>query len=526
MSSGAGRALAIWRARRPRSGADRGYVAYLIVMVAIICVAPAVRALWLGATTPGALAALADPSLASTAGVVAAGLWALALVAGGFRGPALRPLLLTTIFARSDAPRARTFGGAVLVSGAALTVATTLVAGFLAAVLASHGLISAGHAGELVALGALTGVIATVAWLAGQAAPRTALAGAGGVAILLAIGLLTPAGAVLSGVTPWGWTASAWAGGASTAGAAFAIPGLPPLAALALLAVALLVCAPLLLARLESAALEVQAARWESLTAHAYGMDFAAAISIYGARPKLGRSLAAVRPARSLTATFVRRDAIGAVRTPARLVAGALGIAAGSLLIVLACTAPTPIWALGAVAAVLMFAGVGPLTDGLRHAASVASDLPLYGVSDERLVAMHAVFPAVVAALVAALGGAVSVILLGVTGTGTGTGSDASTLSILVPVLVAAGLALVAVLARVNAALKGQLSIAMLTPIPTPVGDVSVLVRLAWALDGVIVVAAAGAAVVLAGVAPVWAIAVVGGMLLVCVTRWRRRRAG
>ncbi|WP_053352365.1 hypothetical protein [Leucobacter musarum] len=522
MSSGAGRALAIWRARRPRSGADRGYVAYLIVMVAIICVAPAVRALWLGVTTPEALAALTAPGTASTVGAVAATLWALALVAGGFRGPALRPLLLTTIFARSDAPRARTFGGAVLLAGAALTVATTLVAGFLAAVFASHGLISAGHAGELVALGALTGVIATVAWLAGQAAPRAALAGAGGVAILLAIGLLAPAGAVLSDVTPWGWIASAWAGGASTASAALAIPGLTPLVALALLAVALLVCAPMLLARLDSAALETQAARWESLTAHAYGMDFAAAISIYGARPKLGRSLRAVRPACSLTATFVRRDAVGAVRTPGRLIAGVLGIAAGSVLVVLACTAPTPIWGLGAVAAVLMFAGVGPFTDGLRHAASVASDLPLYGVSDERLVAMHAVFPAVVAALVAALVGAVSVILLG----DTGTGSDALTLSMLVPVLAAAGLALVVVLARVNAALKGHLSIAMLTPIPTPVGDVSVLVRLAWALDGVIVVAAAGAAVVLAGVAPVWAIAAVGGMLLVCVTRWRRRRAG
>ena len=525
MSSGSGRALAIWRARRPRSGADRRYVAYLIVMVAIICVAPAVRALWLVATTPEALAALTAPGAATIAGAVAAVLWVLALVAGGFRGPALRPLLLTTIFARSDVPRARAFGGAVLLAGAALTAATTLVAGFLAVVLASHAFIGPGHAGQLVVLGALTGVIATVAWLAGQAAPRAALAGAGGVAILLAVALLTPAGAVataLTSVTPWGWIASAWAGTASTAGAALAIPGLPPLAALALLAAVLLALAPLLLTRLESAALEAHAARWESLTAHAYGMDFAAAISIYGARPKIGRSLRAVRPARSLTATFVRLDAVGAVRTPGRLLAGVLGIAAGSTLVVLACTAPTPIWALGAIAAVLMFAGVGPFTDGLRHAASVASDLPLYGVSDERLVTMHAVFPAVVAGLIAAVGGAVTVILLG----DPGSGPDASTLSLLAPVLVASGLALVAVLARVNAALKGQLSIAMLTPIPTPIGDVSVLVRLAWALDGVLVVAAAGSALVLIAVAPLGAVAVVGGMLLVCVTRWRRRRAG
>ena len=508
-------AIAIWSGRRTRSVGDHGYAIYLGVMLALVCVAPAMRVLWLAASFEAALAVLSGPLVSMFVATTAMALWIGALFAGRVRGPAIRPPMLTYALARSGVPRVRAFGGSVARAGVVVMAALTLPAAFVGAVLVGNGVIGVGAAAARVVVAALVGVIATVAWLAGQAVPRAALAMGSGLAILVGV-LLAAAG--IASFTPFGWIAGAWSGGS-----------LASLCALLALAVAAVASAPTLLTRLDTYALEAQAAQWESSTVRAYGMDFNAATAMYQGRPTLGRRIRAVRPTGLMARTFFVRDAIGAARTPGRLVIGVGTLAAASVLIALASAAGLfggagmsgagtlgLVAVLGVVGAVLAFAGLGPLTDGLRHAASVASDLPLYGVSDARLLALHVLFPALVGFLVLAVGAAVTALLLGA--------------APLAPGFSAAVIGLLALLSRVNNAVKGPLSIALLTPIPTPVGDLSGAVRFVWSLDGVLLVSVAGGAVALAGQAVSGAagLVVLAGtsaiMLATAALRWSRRR--
>ena len=113
--------------------------------------------------------------------------------------------------------------------------------------------------------GALVGVIATVAWLGGQAAPR--------VAAVVAVGILTVAmaGVVLPiPFAPWGWAAGAYPVD-GTSGTSLA------LGALAALAVGLTSAVPAMMSRLSLAVLVGQAMRWDAARDHAAILDVGAA---------------------------------------------------------------------------------------------------------------------------------------------------------------------------------------------------------------------------------------------------------
>ena len=271
----------------------------------------------------------------------------------------------------------------------------------------------------------------------------------------------------------------------------------------------LVVAVPVLMNRLDAAELTAQAARWDSATTHATGMDFGAAATIYQGRPHRGRRLRAVRPIRRRAAVFLIRDAIGAVRTPGRLIVGVLAVAAAGALLTLAFAPALPGWALGAAAGVILFAGLGPLTDGIRHAASVAADFPIYGVSDEQLLASHALFP---------LSVTVVVLLAVVVGCSVAAGIAAAA-----PIISSLALGLLALIARVSNAVKGPLPPALLTPIPTQVGDLGAAVRLTWALDGMLLVALAGASATLAFKSPILLVGVAVTLVGVGIKRWRHR---
>ena len=511
-------ALAVWKASRAPSGIDRRYTAYLGVMLAIVFVAPAARALWIVASQPEVLRALASPGAPLLGGICTAGLWVVALLVGRLRGPALRPPLLTYAFARSELPRVSAFGGSVVRAGSVVTAITTGASAVIGALLSAQVAFSFSGALAVTVLGASTGVcvgvITTVFWLAGQAMPRMASALAAGVVIFTGVTILLP---VMAQFTPWGWIAAAWSSAASPAWDPSAASR--PLALLAALATALVSLIPRLLTRLDTQVLERQAARWESSSIHAYGMDFNAAVSAYQARPQIGRRMRAVRTGGAgrsrvaLMGTFVIRDVVGATRTPVRLAAGAFGVAVASVLVTIASTVSDPglaIGALGACAAVIVFAALGPFTDGLRHAAAVAGDLPLYGVSDAQLLLLHAVFPASAVLVLMGVGATVSALVLG--------GSP------LASMLCAGGMGLCAVVARASNALKGQLPLPLLTPIPTPEGDLSGAVRFLWSIDGIVLVALVGATLPLAATAPAWCAAACAVLLGVGVMRWRRRR--
>jgi len=497
MSNSSRAALRIWRARTTRTVGDRAFLVYAILMVGLVAIVPVARVVWLSATSAVGVAAFASPVAPGVTVFVVAALWACALLLGRDRGPALLPPFLTHALATSDLSRTRVFGGSLLRAGVLVTTVTMIAAGAVAFSLLTHGLTDPFSAGIFIAIGALAGVIATVAWLAGQTFPRAAIPIAVGV---LALGTVTAAFPAMQALFPWGWV-----------GLAFPVGGSPHvLAPLIALTTALVAVVPLLLSRLALAELSEQAARWETATVHATNMDLGAAATSYQGRPHIGRRIRATRSIGSLPLTFLIRDAVGAIRTPGRLIVGVLGLASAGALISLAFTPATPGWLLGAAAGLLVFAGLGPLSDGIRHAASVASDFPLYGVSDEYLLVNHALFPlAVVLALLV-----VAVIVC----------SIIAGIAIAVPIVSALALGPLALVIRVSSALKGSMPTALLNPIPSPMGDLGAAGRLVWAVDSVLLASLAGAGAALAFQSPILlagvAIAVVG----IGTRRWHHRR--
>ena len=486
----------IWRARRPRSTGDRLFLAYMIMMVALVVVAPILRAIWLSATSAAGIALLASPVAPAVAVLVTAVLWASALLLGRDRGPALLPPFLAHALGTSDLSRSDLLRLPLLRAGAIVTAVTTSAATLVGGSLASQGIIGALALGVFVLTGVLVGVIAAVAWLAGQALPRVAVPIALGVLVLGVLAAFVPA---VQPFTPWGWVGLAYP---SSGGPTPAVVGL------VILAAGLVALVPVLLNRLHLAELIAQAARWESASTFAASLDLSTAAAAYRQRPRLGRRLRAVRAGRPLWATFLVRDAIGALRTPGRLVVGALALAAAGTLLALAFAPAAPGWLLGALAGLLAFAGLGPLTDGIRHAASVASDLPLYGIGDAHLLAGHALFPLVVLVVVLLAAVTVCAVVVGVAS--------------LSPALGSLALGVVALLARIDDALKGPMPPALLTPVPTPAGDLGAAARAAWSVDGVLL--AAGASAALAAGSPILLIVTAAILVGVGVNRWRHRR--
>lgn len=490
-------AIRIWRARNIRTSGDRAFLVYMVLMLVIVAVAPVVRAVWVSVTSAEGIAVLTSAAAPDVTVIVVAGLWAGALLLGRDRGPALLPPFPTHALATSDLPRSHTFRDPVLRATAFVVALTTLVAGLIAGSLAYSGSTDPFGVAMFVAVGTLAGIVTTIAWLAGQVFPRAAVPGALSV---LALGSAANAFPVMQAFVPWGWVGLAYPGGGSP----------HAVVALTVFTGALVAAAPVLMNRLGLAELMFHAARWDSATIHVTGMDFSAAAMVYQAPPHRGRRIRAV-PSRGLRpAMFLIRDAVGAVRTPGRLIVGVLALATAGAFIPLAFVPATPSWPLGAAAGLILFAGLGPLTDGIRHAASVAADLPLYGISDEHLLAGHTLFPLAVTVVVLL---AVVVVCSTVAGIGAAA-----------PIVSALALGLLALIARVSNALKGPLPPALLTPIPTPVGDVAAVVRMTWAFDGVLLAASAGAAAALAFASPLVLIGVAVILIGIGINRWRQRR--
>lgn len=491
-------AIGIWRARNSRTTGDRVYLVYLGTMIALALVVPVVRAVWLSANSVAAVAALASSAAPGITSLIVAALWAIALRWGRDRGPALRAPFLTFALASSDLPRSVTFLGPVVRAGATVVAGTTGVAGCVGAVLASHGLADAVGAALFAGVGALVGIITTVAWLVGQVFPRAAMPLALG---FLALGAVTFAVPAMLPGTPWGWVGLVYPG----SGTASVVAASTALAALASGLVAVL---PVLMNRLGLAELSAHAARWESATVLAALLDFGLATATYQARPHVGRRIRAIRAGR-LPRTFLIRDAVGAARTPDRLLFSVCAFASAGVLIVLAVRPAAPLWLWGAVSGLLVFAGLGPLTDGLRHAASVASDFPLYGISDERLLLNHALFPLLTVIVVLLI---VVLMCSMIWGTGGAT-----------TILSALSLGLLALIARIGSALKGPMPGALLASIPSPVGDLGGVVRIAWAFDAVLLSALAGASVTLIFQAPLLPLGVAIVLVGTALRRWRHR---
>lgn len=479
----------IWRRRDERTVGDRAFIAYALVLVGLIVVAPVVRATWIGLSTQPASATLTSPMAPSVAAFLLAASWSTALLVGRRRGPAVLAPILVHVLADSDVPRIRAFGRVVSLSTACVAFCFAGLAGLVGSATLGGDVGAIGPVVDFVVRGAAFGAVAAVLWLLGEAVPRASTWAAGAVLLLGGVALVSPDRPL------WAW--------------AWVRPEVVPLTTLVTVVIALaaLTSVPALLERVEPARLSEQAAAWDTAVAHAVSLDLSSASGAYHALPSRGRNLSAVVTSRSVAVLVLVRDLVAVVRTPERLLTGVLLSAAGGGLLVVGAVSGPYGALLGVGAAVLVYSGTGSLSAGLYHAARVASDLPLYGVRDGVLLLCHGVLP---------LGA--SVLVTGAVAAGTGVAAGVPVVALVHAVV----LAVAAAVARGSDALRGPTPLFLLTPAPSAMGDPMPVIRVLWAMDSFVLTVLVGSAVGAGSVVGAGAIAVIL-LLVVLVVRWAQR---
>ena len=450
-----------------RGALDRGELSYRIYLAALILtvlLGPAVHALTVGLATPHLTAVMVRPDLpvliAALGGLLA---WVMVAV-GASRGPVLPTPFDVYRIAGGPQPRRRSLRG-YLARSLALLMG---VGGVLGAV-PPLSLLHLGHGGPTeVAAGALTGVgmalLLGLAWLAGQvwaASPRQRRW------MVVAIAALTVAvGAALSllpaGMADWS----------------------PVL--LAVLALAALCGIPALLDRLSGPVLLEQSWRWQGATTAGGAGDLAAAAAAYRPHPRRPVPRSAIGAARTLPLLFLRRDLIGAVRTPVRSVLGVVTLLLAIGLIIWAVPSGGP-WITIALAFGLGHLGMGVWSDGFRHTVQASAAPPLYGVSDEQLMALHALLPIVIVFTLGLGAGLIALVLSNLGAVGA-LSSGLWALPAVVPaiILAVAGL-LFTIVVRAYDAAKPPMPVSVMTPIPSPMGDLSGMSIALWQADALLI---------------------------------------
>ncbi|WP_114907849.1 hypothetical protein [Ornithinimicrobium murale] len=449
-----------------RTQGDTAYLAYLVVLVLAMVVIPLLIGTARVLAEPEILSALQSAGSRQVVLAVSGALLAAATVVGMHRGPAHLPPVLVSLLAGTDLPRSRTLLRPFVTAAVALTILFTVAGGLLATVLVLESGLDVPGALGLTGAAAALGVIAAAAWLAGQrVGPRHGWVLT--VALLAATGLtlLVPA---LATVTPWGWVADLWPPTADG----------PPWALLPLVLVAL-VCAervPRLLDRVLGPLLLRQARQWEIVSIAAYTGDLASALATFRALPRLGRRWWAV-PGSTTVLQYAVRDLVGAARTPVRAVTGLAFLILGGALMSLA-VAGTPVspLVLAGLGAVAGFLALGTLTDGFRHAADTRSLPTLFGHTTAQLFLLHTLVPVLLAVLCSVAGAGLARLA----------GWPAAGL------VEAALLGVLLVAVRAFDSTKGPLPLTLLTPAPSPVGDLSGLMVMAWQADALLLAIALG----------------------------------
>lgn len=514
---------AVRRARGDRlSAGDVSYRIYLVIMLTIIVVAPAVRTLVLGAAPvlpdlvqrPGALAALFT---AATAGVV---------FLGGRGGPARAGLPQLDLLFPTPIARWRLVAPPVvrwLIAGAALGV---LLGGVWAIAAALRGPVPTEVLAAVVVAGLCLGVLFVGALLGGQVGTRARTVLAGTLAVLVVAQLLwRPL------YDPWSAVArvlelSVLPGvGPSGAAEVVAVHAPSLLAALAtpVAAALVVVCGAVpLAARLPRELLREQAVNWDAASALALTGDPTAALARFGAPVTLGRRFR-LRPSSRLWGMLFRRDVLGLIRAPGRSLAAAVGTAFAGALWAVAVQSGAGLGGaalMGAVAVAVGSLSVQPWCRGMVTAAGGAGSPALLPLSPGALIAAHALTP-LVASTLAVAGGAAAAISF----TTLGLGAWQTTSSGFLAVWSAPVLAAVLVLLRAAAALKGTIPLRLLAPVPTPMGDVSAMNVFIWTIDGPVVALLVGGALGAAwsAASPI-AVAVTTGVALVCLGAWAYSR--
>ena len=469
--------------RRARSGGyspgNTAYAVYIAVMLTALVLAPLLRLAVVGMAQPAVLAVLQAPGASVVTGAAIGLFFAGMALLGRVRGPVLLSPFLTVAIAGNPFPRRQTLRRSFLVSAVILIALVTGAGVIVAAVLATAGYATWASAIAFLAGLLLSCALAAVAWLAGQVLPtRRASLLAGAITLVTVATTLAPGAEIIA---PWGWVSLLYPAGA--------VPAWAPLGALLALAVLAFVCVGPLLDRLSGAAMLAQARRWQLVGIFGATGDLASALAQFRALPQTGRTWSAVR-GNHLAVTFLIRDLIGSLRTPARFVAAAVTLGgAGFLMAIAIAAAPSVMWLPTLTGSILCYLALGVWSDGFRHAIEAAAAAPLYGVRSGRLLLLHSILPVLCVLVFAGAGAVVS------------TASGAPVLGVFAAITIS----LFAVTMRIFDSAKGPMPLALLAPVPTPLGDFSGLLVLYWQADAVIITGMVATALTLAAAsAAIW----------------------
>lgn len=431
-----------------RDRGDLGYRVYLTFLVLAVLVGPSLHAITVWLATPRLLALVARPDLPALLAALTGLLLWVVLMIGTVRGPVVLSPFRLHLLAGGPLPRRQSLRRP-FVTMAVLLVAVAATLGAVPGLSLFH-LGSGGWATPLTGalVGALLGALLAVAWLAGQA-----------------LSVLRLRWTVLTTLLCCGTFALAWWAGVSG-------PWVGWLALVLAVMVALGVV-PRLLEQVRGPVLAEHAWRWQSATTAGGMGDLAAAASAYRAHPRRPRPREAIGVSARLPLLFLRRDLAGAARTPGRSLLALVVLGAGVALAAWVMTTPVgSSWVSVALGFGLAHLALGVWSDGFRHAVEASAAPTLYGVSHQQLLGLHAVLPVVLAIGVSMVAG-LAVVLL-------------AAQPLLTGVLAAAG-ALFCVAVRMFDAAKGPLPLILLTPAPTPVGDMSGVSVALWQADALLI---------------------------------------
>lgn len=472
----------VHRLARPQAASGSGwYAVYTTLLVGVVVGAPLVRGASAGLGHDSVLPILQDPPAALPAIGFAAAVTAATLV-GGTAGPAVLSPFLTVHLGGNHLSRAHTLLRPFLLSASLLASVCVLAAGTAAWTLWGADAIDARSAARFLVLAACASWVISVFWLAGQACStrtRTALVLAAAVA-----------GAAAS-LSPVPWRAT-------------------PVGAVLWAVCALLsgLMVPWLLVRLRGDELLSHARRRDLAGVAGTSGEVGHALATFRALPRVGRRLDAVRTGVPFILTIMRRDIVGALRTPARGAVGTAGVVASGVLVVLSFELPAGVmWVAAAAAAVVGFASLGVVSDGFRYAAETAGRPPLHGVSAAGLMAAHGALPALL------------IVIAGACAAGVGLLTDAPVGAVPGAVVCLALLALV----RACDSARGPLPVRLLTPVQSPVGDFAGAIVVLWQIEAVVLSLAVTIGLAYAASAALWALGAVPLLACMLVLRTGKR---
>lgn len=470
------RAILLGRRDRP-TRSDTAYTIYVIVIGGLVVVFPIVRAIMIGLSVPEISAWALDAWTPRTMPLALLLLSLAVVLFGRLRGPIVPPepfidLVVASPIGRHLSLRRFARRGEMASVLLALIGAAILLGGV-------------GLAGSLSVPGALLflvscvlgGVHLSVFWLIGQLSTplrRYTILALGALAALAAFAAFLPGGAVVSAwLGPWGWIAQTWgaAAGGVDAGAVVAF---------ALLTASLLSVrwTGAILSQLTRDDLASQARRWGTVVSLATTGDVKSAANRLKSTPRRGRHWTIRFPAHPVVATVVR-DVVGIARFPMRTIFWAIVSVISGGAIAWPFAIPSDGTLIAYAAPLIAYFAVGGWAEGLRaYATTIGASSP-FGTSARVQVLAHLIAPGLIAGVLMLVGAGIVLVA---------TGGAALTRTVLWITL----LVLFLTIMQAFSALKGLLPLGLLAPVPTPMGDLSMISVALWLADAATLVLVVG----------------------------------